>query len=366
MASERSTATACDAAGRDVRVDRDRALAIAARDGLESRLLRDPDQLAEPDDFAARRPHEQASDVLGALTLVLQQPAADVEAPPLVLELRDADAADRGVHGLADGRHAHAEIGGAVAVGHDLGLGHSHLIVGVDVGDEARLPHLLGDLSGGGREHVPVAAPHVELDREASAARGAESGLRDVLEHDPAAGDRGGVPADDVHELELGQPPPELLVDGPLARGLHVDVGLPEIDVGAADASGEERDLGARHQERLDLPEVTVGRVEARPDRRLEADREAAHVLARDELLAQEADRDEREEKEGEAAQQQPGPVAQGRAERSQVERGQPPEKAVHRPAEAAPMLDLEESRAAHRREGERLEQREERRRPRS
>ncbi len=153
---------------------------------------------------------------------------------------------------------------------------------------------------------------------------------------------------------------PRALVDGPLARGLHVDVGLPEVDVGAADAPREERDLGARHQERLDLPEVAVGRVEARPDRRLETDREAAHVLARDELLAQEADRDERQEEEGEAAYQQPGPVPQGRAERSQVERGQPPEETVHRPAEAAPMLDLEEPRAAHRREGERLEQGEE------
>ena len=110
--------------------------------------------------------------------------AADVEAPPLVLELADAHAADRGVHGLADGRHAHAEVGGPVAVGDDLDLGHSDLVVGVDVGDEARLPHLLGDLAGRGGEDVPVPAPHVELDREAAAARGAESGLRDVLEDD--------------------------------------------------------------------------------------------------------------------------------------------------------------------------------------
>ena len=47
----------------------------------------------------------------GRCSLGREEPDPDVEAPPLVLELADAHAADRGVDGLADVGHADAEVG---------------------------------------------------------------------------------------------------------------------------------------------------------------------------------------------------------------------------------------------------------------
>ena len=75
---------------------------------------------------------------------------------PLSLNLPIALAADRRVDRVADLGHRDPEVGRLVAVGDDLHLGHADLVVAVDVGHEARLPHLLHDHARGAPERVPV------------------------------------------------------------------------------------------------------------------------------------------------------------------------------------------------------------------
>ena len=119
-------------------------------------------------------------DVLRPLALGGEQAHPDVEAAPLVLELAHPLAADGGVHGVPDGGHADPEVGGLVPVGNDLDLGHAHLVVAVQVGHQAGLADLVHDLPGRAGQELPVAAPDVELDREAPGR--AEAHLGDVLE----------------------------------------------------------------------------------------------------------------------------------------------------------------------------------------
>jgi hypothetical protein len=104
------------------------------------------------------RAHEQLADVLRPLPLLGEQAYADVVAAALVLELSGADAADGGPDGVADGGHAHAEVGRLVAVGNDLHLRHADLVVAVDVRHLPGRAHGLHDLARVAGEAVPIRA----------------------------------------------------------------------------------------------------------------------------------------------------------------------------------------------------------------
>ena len=84
-------------ARRDVAVDRDRALAIAARDRLQRRPLFFLHQRRQRHELARRRAHAQPREILGARALVGQQARADVDAPPAGRVLAGAHAADERV-----------------------------------------------------------------------------------------------------------------------------------------------------------------------------------------------------------------------------------------------------------------------------
>src|SRR6185436_10627969 len=115
------------------------------------------------------------------LALLGEQAHAGVVAPALVLGLAGADAADGGPDGVADGGHAHAEVGRLVAIGDDLHLGHADLVVAVHVRHLAGGAHGLHDLVRVAGQPRPIAAAHGQLHREAAPAAGAEALLRGVL-----------------------------------------------------------------------------------------------------------------------------------------------------------------------------------------
>ncbi len=337
-------------AGGDVGVDGDRALAVAAGDGLQRRLLVVGDQGRQRHQLPGARAHLQPRQVLGPRALGGQQLDAHVEAPAAGAVLAGEHAADQGVERGGHVVDRDADVGDAGAVGRDAQLGHAQPVVGVQVDHDAAGGQLGHHLLAQGDELVPVGAAHRELHREAPL--GGEARLRQVLDDGAHAGDGVQFLAQHGGELRLGEA---------ALLGRHQadeDVALADAAAPAADRAEHAHDLGLGADDGLDLFEELVGLLQGGADGGLQADVDQALVLGGDELAGHDHEYPQRGQEEDQGAQQDQSRALQALLQHPRIEVFQPAEALVHEQAHAAAAgaRGHQELRAAGRGQGDRLD----------